>query len=88
MQQVLTPYFLFLPTAGDQEDNEHGFCFRGEFFIGTISAVVYLICSSYFLYAWKKHKVEYALKFGLTKEKATLDELLETVDEKMQKYSQ
>jgi len=56
--------------------------------MGTISAVVYLICSSYFLYAWKRHKVEYRLKFGLIKEKATLDELLEQVDEKMQKYSQ
>ena len=40
------------------------------------------------LYAWKRHKTEYALKFGLQKEKATLDELLEQVDEKMQKYSQ
>ena len=79
------PFSIF---AGDQAENEHGFCFRGEFFIGTISATIYLICSSYFLYAWKKHRVEYALRFGLTKETASLDELLEQVDEKMQKYSQ
>ena len=56
--------------------------------MGTVSAVVYLICSSYFLYTWKRHRVEYALEFGVYKEKPSLDELMEQVDEKMQKYSQ
>ena len=73
---------------GNQGNEEHGFCFRGEFFIGTISAVVYLICSSYFMYAWRRHKKEYRYRFGLDKEEPTLDELLEEVDEKMLKYSQ
>ena len=73
---------------GSQEGEEHGFCFRGEFFIGTVTAVVYLICSSYFLYAWKRHRVDYMYRFGLSKEKPSLDELLEQVDEKMQKYNQ
>ena len=50
--------------------------------------MIYLIFSSYFLYAWKKHRVEYMHRFGLAKEKPSLDELLEEVDEKMQKYSQ
>ena len=79
---------IWRACAGDQADEEHGFCFRGEFFMGTVSAVVYLICSSYFLYTWKRHRVEYALKFGVYKEKPSLDELMEQVDEKMQKYSQ
>lgn len=77
-----------LRYEGDQGDEQHGFCYRGEILIGTTTAIVYLIGSTYFIWLWKAHKTEYMYRTGYWKEEQSIDEIIERIDDQLDKYNQ
>ena len=88
VRMFLWLYAQVFPCFRGYEDDAEGFqmCYRGQILIGHTAATLFLAGSCFFLWLWRNHTIASLKRRGLYEQSLDLDQLLNSVDEKMVKY--